>query len=190
MKSICVFCGANKGMDPVYAEMAYQTGKFLARQGIKLIYGAGRVGLMGVMADAALEHGGQVAGVIPHFLKKKELCHENLSELFLVGSMNERKLKMMQLSDGVLTLPGGYGTLDELFEMVTLVQLRQVDIPIGLLNVKGFYDPLIRHLDRMTEEGFLRRSHRDIIAVSGQLEELLDLMQTRKNIDEEKWMER
>jgi len=191
MKSVLVFCGSNKGINPVYEQAAKELGKLLARQGIRLVYGAGNVGLMGVVADAALEHGGEVLGVIPYFLKEKEVCHTELTELIVVDSMAERKLVMAEHSDGVITLPGGYGTLDELFEMLTLVQISQVSQPIGILNVDGYFDHLIAQLDWMNRERFLKDAHRDLLIVSEKMDDLLARMQQHTSIGEVgKWEER
>lgn len=176
MKSILVFCGSNKGTNPVFEQVAYDLGKTLADQNIRLVYGAGNVGLMGIIADAALEHGGEVLGIIPYFLKEKEVCHDGLTELIVVNSMAERKLVMAEHSDGVITLPGGYGTLDELFEMLTLVQLSQVSQPIGILNVNGFFDPLIAQLDLMNRERFLKDAHRNLLIAADNIEALLQRM--------------
>lgn len=176
MNSIAIFCGSSSGFDPLYADVARQVGRFLAQQGITIVYGAGNVGLMGELADAALDAGGQVVGVIPHFLKDKEVCHTGLTQLYLVDTMHERKVKMAQLSQGVITLPGGYGTLDELFEMVTLVQLGQDSQPIGLLNTKGFFDPLLYYVGHATQEGFIKPAHQDLILSSPDIEPLFDLL--------------
>src|SRR5579871_5059480 len=139
MKRIVVFCGSSSGTDGVYAEQAYMTGATLAKLGIGLVYGGARVGLMGAVADGALAHGGEVIGVLPRFLSGKEIGHEGLTDLVLVDTMHERKMKMHDLSDGVITLPGGFGTMEEMFEMLTWGQLGIHRKPIGLLNIAGFY---------------------------------------------------
>ncbi len=177
MKSILVFCGSNKGNNPAYETAAYELGKTLAQRGMRLIYGAGNVGLMGILADSALEHGGEVTGVIPYFLREKEVCHLGLTELVIVQSMAERKLAMAERADAVITLPGGYGTLDELFEMLTLVQLSQANHPIGILNINGFFDPLIAQLDRMNEDKFLKDTHRNVLLSADNIEDLLAKME-------------
>ncbi|MBL7794120.1 MAG: TIGR00730 family Rossman fold protein [Saprospiraceae bacterium] len=174
MQHLSVFCGSSAGFNEIYAEAARTLGRELARRGIGIVYGAGNVGLMGVLADAALAAGGQVVGVIPHFLQEKELCHTGLTEVYLVNSMYERKVKMAQLSQGVITLPGGYGTLDELFEMVTLVQLGQDRQPIGLLNINGFFDQLIAYVAHASEEGFIKPFHRDLLIVENETSALID----------------
>ncbi len=177
IQSVQVFCGANKGTDPLYEQTAVELGQTLARQGIRLVYGGGNVGLMGSIADAVLAHGGQVTGVIPDFLRQREVCHEQLSELIVVPSMAERKRIMAERSDGVITLPGGYGTLDELFEMLTMGQLGHKIQPIGLLNIKGFFDPLVAQLDRMQAEQFLKPAHHALLLVSEHIDDLLTQME-------------
>jgi uncharacterized protein (TIGR00730 family) len=176
MKSALVFCGASKGNELVYAQTARELGKLLVKKKIRVVYGGGNVGLMGVIADAALEAGGHVTGVIPFFLREREVCHESLTELVLVDSMHERKLKMAELSDGVIVLPGGYGTLDELFEMLTLAQLGKDQRPIGILNVNGFYDHLLQHIERMHRDLFLKEVHKNLILVSDNPHQLLEKM--------------
>ena len=177
ISSALVFCGANTGSNPIYTEIARQVGQILAKKNKKIVYGAGKVGLMGIVAEAALQEQGEVIGVIPFFLRKKEVCHESLSQLFVVDSMHERKVKMAQLSDAVIVLPGGYGTMDELFEMLTLAQLGQGQHPVSILNVNGFYDPLIAQLDKMVEEGFLKSTNRIIAMVSNSVEEMIEQLE-------------
>ena len=189
MQSIVVFCGANTGSDPLYAQVAAELGQALAQRNIQLVYGAGKVGLMGVLAEAALQAGGEVTGVIPFFLRKKEVCHEGLTKLYVVDSMHERKIRMAQLSEAVIVLPGGYGTLDEAFEMLTLAQLGQGQHPIGILNVNGFYDALISQLDHMAAEGFLKPAHRKLLLIAGSIPELLDALESYEAPPKEgKWI--
>lgn len=176
MKSVAVFCGSSKGHHPVYSDQARLLGEALAKRNIWMVYGAGNVGLMGVIADAMLAQKGKVIGVIPHFLREKEVCHEGLTELYVVDSMHERKVQMAELSEGVIVMPGGYGTMDELFEMLTLVQLGQDSQPIGILNVENFFNPLLQQVDHMMEEGFVKSFHRNLLIVSNDIEELLDKM--------------
>ena len=176
MQSVAVFCGANKGKDPIYVEIARQAGRSLVQRGCKIVFGAGSVGLMGEVADAALAAGGHPIGVITEFLVGKEVCHKGLPELYVVPTMHERKVKMAELSDAVLTLPGGFGTLDELFELVTLGQLGHDRRPIGILNTRGFYDAMLRQIDVMIEEGFIKENNRDLLIVDSNLEALLDQM--------------
>jgi uncharacterized protein (TIGR00730 family) len=177
MKSAVVFCGANTGSNLMYAAAATEMGQALAQRQIHLVYGAGKVGLMGILADAALRSGGEVTGVIPFFLRKKEVCHEGLTKLYVVDSMHERKIKMAQLSDAVIVLPGGYGTLDEVFEMLTLAQLGQGQHPVGILNVNGFFTPLIQQMDLMVAEGFLKPANRGLAIVATSIPELLDRLE-------------
>ncbi|ACT95319.1 LOG family protein [Dyadobacter fermentans] len=177
MHSIVVYCGSNPGKKALYAEAAYAIGKALAERNIKLIYGGGNLGLMGRVADGAMDQGGFVTGIIPNFLAKLEVAHKTLSELHFVETMHERKAKMVSMSDGVIALPGGYGTLDELFEILTWAQLRIFHGPVGLLNVNGFYDLLLLQLDKMVEEGFLRPDTRQLLVVSDEPAALLAKME-------------
>ena len=166
MERVCVYCGANRGRDPAYAEAARAMGRALADRGIELVTGGGRVGLMGVVADATLEAGGRVIGVIPQALMKRELAHAGLTELIVTGSMHERKARMAELSDAFVALPGGLGTLEELFEAWTWMQLGLQHKPCGLLAVGSFFDPLLAFLDRASEEGFVSANHRALLKVA------------------------
>lgn len=177
MQSVVIFCGANTGANPLYAHTAAELGRTLAQRRIQIVYGAGKVGLMGVMAEAALQAGGEVVGVIPFFLRKKEVCHEGLTKLYVVDSMHERKIRMAQLSEAVIVLPGGYGTLDEVFEMLTLAQLGQGRHPVGILNINGFYDNLISQLNHMVAEGFLKPAHRELLLIADSIPALLDKLE-------------
>ncbi|SEI85817.1 hypothetical protein SAMN05216327_104253 [Dyadobacter sp. SG02] len=177
MQSIVVYCGSNPGKKALYAEAAYELGVALAKQNIKLIYGGGNMGLMGRVADGAIDNAGFVTGIIPNFLAKLEVAHKTLSELHFVETMHERKAKMVSMSDGVIALPGGYGTFDELFEILTWAQLRIFHGPVGLLNVNGFYDLLLLQLDKMVEEGFLRADNRSLLVVAGDPATLLEKME-------------
>lgn len=190
IRSMLVYCGANSGNAPVYAETTRLFAKLLADEKIRLIYGGGSIGLMGILADAVLQNGGEVTGVIPDFLNVKEVGHPGLTELHEVQSMHERKALMEQLSDAAVALPGGFGTMDEIFEMLTWAQLGLHNKPLGLLNINGYYDPFIAQLNRMVEEGFLKQSNRDLIIVSDSPEELLSLLRTADPKPEEKWMRR
>lgn len=163
MEAICVYCGSNAGVREAYADAARAFGRMLAENGITLVYGGASIGVMGQVADAALEAGGKVIGVIPRALAIKEVSHEGLTELHIVGSMHERKAMMAQLSDGFVALPGGIGTFEELFEIWTWGQLGIHSKPCGLLNVAGFYDPLIDFLDRAVVEGFLKPDVRGML---------------------------
>ena len=189
MKSALIFCGANSGKRPIYTEVARQLGQTLAQQDITIVYGAGKVGLMGEVAEAALAQGGEVIGVIPFFLRKKEVAHEELTKMYVVDSMHERKIKMAQLSDAVIVLPGGYGTMDELFEMLTLSQIGQGQHPIVLININGFFSPLLAQLDHMVEEGFLKPGHRQLTMVCSNVEEALTILKNyQPPAKEGKWI--
>ncbi len=174
MKRICVFCGASTGTDPRHAQGARALGRAIAGRGLELVYGGGSVGLMGAVADAALGAGGRVTGVIPQVLQIRELAHRGLSDLRVVGSMHERKALMAELSDGFVALPGGMGTLEELSEVLTWAQLGLHARPVGLLDVGGYYRPLIAFFDRAVEAGFLRPAHRAILQVAVEPEAMLD----------------
>jgi uncharacterized protein (TIGR00730 family) len=172
MTHIAVFCGASSGNDPSYLEASRNVGRVLAERGIGVVYGGGHVGLMGAVADAAMEAGGRVVGVIPTFMTHKEVAHERVSELIMVRDMHERKMVMHQRSDAVIALPGGFGTMDELFELLTWRQLGLHAKPMGLLNVKGFYDGLLAQMAHMAREGFLHDDTRVIAAA--EMEVLLE----------------
>ncbi len=174
MKSLCVFCGSNSGNQPRYLETARALGSLLARRQCTLVYGGGRVGLMGAVADAALQEGGRVVGVIPQLLLDKEVGHAGLTELHVVQTMAQRKQMMGDLSDAFLTLPGGIGTMDELFEAWTWTQLDLHRKPCGLLNQAGYYDPLIELIARCQSEGFLRPRHAAALLVETELEPLVE----------------
>lgn len=165
MESICVFCGSSNGSDPAYAKAARHLGQAIAGNGLTLVYGGGHVGLMGVVADAALEAGGEVIGVMPKSLVDREIAHTGLTKLHVVSSMHERKALMADLSDGFIALPGGNGTLEEFFEVLTWAQLGEHDKPCGLLNAAGYYDPLLAVFDQMVLMKFLEPVHRDLILV-------------------------
>ncbi len=178
MKSVTVFCGSSSGYDVMYQKAAEELGKKLAEERIKLVYGGAKVGLMGAVADAVLGAGGEVIGVLPEFLRSKEIAHEGLTDLILVQSMHERKTKMHQLSDGVIALPGGFGTLEELFEMLTWAQLGLHKNPIGLLNVDGYYDSLIDLVQSMVDKGFLKIVNQKMLLSSNNAIELLQTMRS------------
>ncbi|MGC5746210.1 TIGR00730 family Rossman fold protein [Chryseobacterium sp. NFX27] len=188
MKSITVFCGSSFGTDDIFKEQAFLLGQTLAKQDIQLIYGGADVGLMGAVADGALNEKGKVVGVLPHFLQSKEIAHKNLSELILVETMHERKTKMNDLCDGVIVLPGGYGTLEEFFEMITWAQLGLHKKPIGILNIDGFYDDLIRLVQTMVDKGFLKQVNRDMLLMSGNINELLEKMRSYQAPTVGKWI--
>jgi uncharacterized protein (TIGR00730 family) len=189
VNSLCVFCGSNPGASPAYAEAAARLGRTLAGRGLNLVYGGGRVGLMGVVADAALAAGGTVTGVIPEALATRELAHSTLSDLQVVGSMHERKARMSELSDGFVALPGGIGTLEEWSEVWTWSQLGFQPKPCGLLNAAGYYDHLLAFLDHMTAERFLNRAHRGMAIVDDNPERLLDRLATWQPPQARKWID-
>lgn len=174
LRRLCVFCGSSTGREPAYPRLAEALARTLAGQGIGIVYGGGRVGLMGVLADAALAAGGEVIGVIPQALIAREIGHRGLTELRVVGSMHERKALMAELADGFVALPGGIGTLEELFEVWTWAQLGLHAKPCGLLDAGGFYAPLVAFLDHLVAAGFVRPAHRAMLHVAGSPEALLD----------------
>jgi uncharacterized protein (TIGR00730 family) len=171
--NICVFCGSSKGTNPRYADAAITLGKLFAQQNITLIYGGGKVGLMGVVADAVMQHGGKVIGIIPDFLMKREVGHRGITQLEVVDSMHERKKRMADLADGFIALPGGWGTLEELAEILTWRQLTLINDPVAILNTEKFFDPLLEQMNRMTTDGFLRPGWMDTLHVSESPEQLL-----------------
>ncbi len=173
MKNLCVFCGSRVGRDDVFARSATELGRKLAEREIGIVYGGGQVGLMGVLADAALAAGGRVIGVIPQALADREVAHHGLTELHVVNSMHERKALMADLSDAFVALPGGYGTLDELCEIVTWAQLGIHDRPIGLLNVEGYFDDLLALFDRAVKQDFISETNRTLIRDANNVDELL-----------------
>jgi uncharacterized protein (TIGR00730 family) len=190
LQSVCVFCGSSRGTDPAYTEAARSLGITLAEANIRLVFGGGHVGLMGVISNAALEAGGEAIGVIPKFLVERELAHTGLTDLRIVGSMLERKAMMSDLSEGFITLPGGTGTLDEFFEVLTWAQLGEHGKPCGLLNVAGHYDPLLTVFDRMVEEGFLSESNRAIALVESEPEKLLQRFEEYQSPQTARWIDR
>lgn len=188
MKSIAVFCGSSSGTDSIYYAAATRLGKVLAQRQIQIVYGGAKVGLMGAVANGALEQGGRVVGVIPNFLGSKEIAHDRLTDLILVESMHERKMKMHELSDGIIALPGGFGTLEELFEMLTWSQLGLHRKPIGLLNVNKFYDALSQLLLTMVTSGFLKDVNYKMLLVSDAVDLLLNQMDQYKAPVVGKWI--
>ncbi|MBY0326068.1 MAG: TIGR00730 family Rossman fold protein [Gemmataceae bacterium] len=176
MESISVFCGSRCGDNPIFSSAASQLGTLIANKKIKLIYGAGNIGLMGVIADACLAASGHVIGVIPTKLVDKEVAHKGLTEIFIVDSMHERKALMASKSDAFIALPGGFGTCDELFEILTWAQLGIHHNPIGILNTEGFFDPLLVWIDQMIGQGFVKPKFRELLLVASKPEDLLDLI--------------
>ncbi len=190
MKRITVFCGSSFGTDEIFEIKAKELGQKLANQNIELVYGGANVGLMGAVADGILMEKGCVIGVLPHFLKSKEIAHEGLSELILVDTLHERKTKMNDLCDGVIALPGGFGTLEEFFEMLTWGQLGLHQKPIGILNINGFYDALISFLQTMVEKGFLKEINKNMVLISDNIDDLLLKMKNYKAPKVGKWIDK
>lgn len=188
IKNIAVFCGSSMGNERVYAEQAYLLGKTLALSGIGLIYGGAQVGLMGTVANGALEHGGRVVGVLPYFLQTKEVAHNRLTELVLVDTMHERKTVMHERCDGIIALPGGFGTMEEFFEVLTWGQLGLHRKPMGLLNSNGFYDPLITLVQGMVDNGFLKELNQRMLLHHHDIHELLNQLQGYEPPAVTKWI--
>ena len=176
MKRMTVFCGASSGTGSIYRDAAMAMGEALVSRKMNLVFGGGMVGLMGIVADAVLDGGGKVTGVIPTFLAKKEIAHEGLSELIVVDTMHTRKMKMHEISDAAIAMPGGYGTLDELFEMLTWSQLGVHRKPIGLFNVNGYFDHLIAFIDHMQQEDFIQADTRSLLVHDEDPDRLLEKM--------------
>lgn len=173
LQSVGIFCGSRKGNSPIYEEAAIELGNIIAKKNIQLVYGGGGIGLMQSVADSVLQHNGIVIGILPHFLDKKELGHDGITEMIMVNSMSERKERMAELSDAFIALPGGYGTLDELFEMLVYSQLTLHEKPIGILNTNHFYSPLIEQLERMQKDKFLHENHLQMLVVDSEPMSLL-----------------
>ncbi len=190
MKRITVFCGSSSGTENIYEAQAYALGKTLAQRHIGLVYGGAKVGLMGAVANGMLEHRGEAIGVLPHFLSSKEIAHEGLTKLILVDTMHERKTKMHELCDGVITLPGGFGTMEELFEMLTWAQLGLHQKPIGILNVHGFYDELMALIQTMVNKGFLKPVNQQMLLIDDTIDGLLEKMQAYVAPDVAKWIKK
>jgi uncharacterized protein (TIGR00730 family) len=188
MKSVAVYCGSSSGNKEEYTQQAQAMGRELARRGLTLVYGGGCVGLMGIIADAVLAEGGRVIGVIPKFLADKEVAHRHCTELHVVETMHQRKLLMADLADGFVAMPGGFGTLEELFEVLTWGQLGLHGKPVGLLNTLGFYDALLGLLDHMSAEAFLRRENREQVLQNTDAAALLDAMAGYQPLRLEKWL--
>lgn len=187
MDRIAVFMGSNIGANRIFTDAAVELGTQLADRNIGLVYGGGNVGLMGRMADAVLHQGGEVIGVIPDFMVDKELAHQGATELIITQSMHERKATMVEKSDAIIALPGGIGTLEELIEAYTWLQLRIINHPIGILNTAGYYDPLINMLDRMVDNRFLKDIHRNRLVIDSNPAGLLDRMNETSYSFEEHW---
>ena len=174
MKKVCVFCGSKSGSNPLYKKITEELGKILATNDITLVYGGGGIGLMGILADTVIKNNGNVIGVIPRFLSDKELGHKQINELILVDSMHERKQRMAELADAFIALPGGFGTLEELCEILTWRQLKLIKKPVGLLNETGFFDHLLYLFDHMIREGFLKKENKDLLITDKSPEQLIN----------------
>lgn len=188
LKSIAVFCGSSEGNDTIILSQAAKLGETLAKENITLVYGAAKIGIMGKIAEAALQHQGKVIGVIPEFLKLKEVVHLGLYELITTTNMHQRKIKMHELSDGFIALPGGFGTFEELFEIITWAQLGLHKKPIGLLNSNGFYNDLIQMFEKMTAKGFLKMENLNLLIVDNDINSLLNKMKAFKPKVVPKWL--
>ena len=188
LTSVAVFCGSSSGNDPEIISKAYLLGEIFAKHEITLVYGAAKIGVMGKVAQGVLDHHGKAIGVIPEFLKMKEVVHMGLSELITTENMHQRKLKMQELSDGFIALPGGFGTFEELFEIITWAQLGLHQKPIGLLNINGFYDNLISMMKTMVDKGLLKPQNHDLLIVDDNIESLLDKMVQFKPRLVPKWL--
>ena len=187
MRSITVFCGANFNGDPVLKQAVEQLAEVMAARNITLVFGGGKVGVMGLLADAMIANGGKTVGVIPQFLMDKEVGHTGLTELHIVENMHQRKQMMNDLCDGVIMLPGGFGTLEEFFEVLTWLQLGMHQHPAGVLNINGFYDLLLQQMDVMVEQGFLKPANRKLVITSTNAIELVDLMENARVKPDEVW---
>jgi len=191
VRTVCVFCGSRPGNDPAFARAAEVLGAALARRQMTLVYGGARVGVMGVLADAALREGGRVVGVIPHGLVKKEIAHEGLTEMYFTETMHDRKNRMMTLSDAFVCMPGGFGTYDELFEVLTLAQVGFHDKPLGLLDTNGFFGPLMDLVRHTIAHSFAAPEHERLLVIEREVEPLLDaIVSFRPPPPGEKWTDR
>lgn len=189
MNSICVFCGSNYGESEEYKNTAEKLGEFLSKKNTTLIYGGGKVGLMGSVANSALQAGGNVVGIIPEFLRDKEIAHQGLTDLIVVDSMHSRKQKMSEMADGFIVLPGGYGTYEEMFEVLSWGQIGIHKKPIGLLNVDGFFDPLLKMLQHTVDKGFARPENLNLILSSTNVADLFAQMKDYNHIIVNKWVD-
>ncbi|RXP60357.1 TIGR00730 family Rossman fold protein [Lutibacter sp. HS1-25] len=176
MKKVAVFCGSSIGFNEIYKNEAIKLGVYFAKNNIGLIYGGGKIGMMGAIADAIIENKGEVIGVIPGLLRHEEVAHSNITEMIVTKTMSKRKVKISKLADGYIALPGGFGTLDEIFEALTLNQLGIEQKPVGILNTNGFFNPIISQLDVMVNEGFLKQSNKDMLMISESIDELIAKM--------------
>lgn len=190
MKSICVFCGSSTGFHPIYEKSAYDLGKHIAKEKLSLIYGGGSIGLMGILANSVLEHGGEAIGIIPRFLYEKEVGHDGVSELIIVDSMHERKQKMAEMSQGFVAMPGGIGTMEELFEIFTWAQLALIRKPVAVFNVNNFFDEIIQFLNKMVHEGFIKEITVKSLINSHNIHELMAKMMAYHHVETPKWIDK
>lgn len=190
IQSLAIFCGSSQGNNPHFTKLAQELGAYLASNKIKLIYGGAHVGLMGEVANACLYNGGEVLGVLPKFLSSKEIAHDGLTEIILTDSMHERKAKMEELADGFIAIPGGFGTLDELFEILTWAQLGLHTKPIGLLNIDNFFSPLLAMIINMEDSQLLKTSHKNMLSVSDNVAELMQQMKAYQAPLQPKWIKK
>jgi hypothetical protein len=188
VKRIAVFCGANIGNNDIYKKEAYTLGQYLSAHNIGVVFGGGKIGMMGAVADGAMDNGGEVIGVIPDFLRSKEIAHTGITEMIEVDSMHVRKTKMYELTDGIIIMPGGFGTLDELFEILTWGQLGLHTKPIAILNIQGYFDHLLAFVDNMVNQGFLKQENADMLLVSSDMDVLLTKMRNYKAPATGKWI--
>ena len=178
MKKIVVFCGSSLGFNPIYKQAAIELGGYFVNNDITLVYGGGKIGMMGILSESILNKGGKVIGVIPNLLKKEEVVNKNVPELIITKTMSERKVMMSKLTDGYISLPGGFGTLDELFEGLTLGQLHIEKKPNGILNINGFFNHTLKQLDHMVSEGYLKKENKEMLLVGNNVSELMLKMDT------------
>jgi len=188
LRSLCVYCGSNPGRQSAYREAATTLGREMAARGIELIYGGASIGVMGAIADSVIQHGGRAIGIIPHSLATREVAHSGLDELIVVNSMHERKAKMAERADGFIALPGGWGTIEEIFEMLTWAQLGFHDKPCGLLNVAGYYDHLSRFVEHTIDQLFVREAYRPMMMIEADVTTLLDRFLHYRAPQVKKWI--
>jgi len=190
MKSVCVFCGSSVGRRPEYSAKAKSLGKAIAGRNLKLVYGGGNIGLMREVADSVIENDGEVIGVMPRLIVDKEIAHQHITQLHIVGSMHERKALMAELSDAFIAMPGGFGTIDELFEIMTWNQLEIISKPAGLLNIEGYFDHLLNFISHAVDEKFVRSEHQKNLIVEDDENRLLDRLEQFSPTKAEKWIDR
>jgi len=188
MKSICVFCGSVMGKNPIYKQTALELGLFLVEKQVRLVYGGGKVGLMGVMADVVMQNGGKVVGVIPQFLIEMEVAHSRLSEQIMVKTMHERKKRMTDMADGFIVMAGGIGTMDEFFEILAWAQLGLHKKPVALLNVNGFFDKLLDYMDFVIAEGFIKPQCKEMLIIDNTIKGLFEKMQNHQPTNMKQWL--